>query len=358
MPGMILAKDIMDFSGQILIAQDTVLTDRLISKLQFYHITNLKVYIDENSKPVHTSHSETLKVIPMGLETNLSKIKKTKDYQNFRDDFYRHVERFQTYVNKVFTGDEPLEVESLLSSTYEVLANSRNVIHLFDMLNCMHEYDDSTYSHCVNVSLICHIFGKWIHLTKSENEILTLCGLFHDIGKLEIPQSIIMKPAKLTDDEYNTIKTHTVIGYEMLKNKKIDQRIKNCALMHHERIDGSGYPQKLKDNKIDNFAKIVSIADVYDALTSKRVYRDPLCPFEVLSIFGKEGFTKYDPKYLVIFFEQMFQTYLTNTVRLSNGKEGKIIMINKHDLSSPVIQIGDEFIDLSKDKSLYIQAII
>ena len=222
----------------------------------------------------------------------------------------------------------------------------------------MRDYDDSTYSHCVNVSLICHVFGKWIHLSKSENEILTLCGLFHDVGKLEIPQSIVMKPSKLTDDEYATIKTHTVIGYEMLKNKNIDQRIKYSALMHHERLDGSGYPQKLKNNDINNFAKIVAIADVYDALTSKRVYREPLCPFEVLSIFEKEGDTKYDPQYLVIFLEQMFQTYVTNTVRLNNGCEGKIIMLNKHDLSSPVIQIENDFIDLSKDKSLYIQAII
>ena len=187
---MILAKDIVDYSGQILVAQDTVLTDRIISKLQFYSIQSLKIRIEDDLNPVHTINSTKHNVIPICTETNLSKIKKTKEYQNFRNDFYHHVEKFQTNITKIFTSDEPLDVGNLLSSTYGVLANSRNVIHLFDMINCMRDYDDSTYSHCVNVSLICHVFGKWIHLSKSENEILTLCGLFHDVGKLEIPQSI------------------------------------------------------------------------------------------------------------------------------------------------------------------------
>lgn len=356
-PGMILAKDIIDFSGQILLSKGTMLTDHIISKLQYYSIKSLMIYL--NKKGEFTKDTSPTVALENKLqESHLSKIRNTDEFITFKKEFYNCVEHFKRCLNEVITNNEPLDVTDLLHSINEVLTNSRNAIHLFDLINSMRNYDDNTYTHCLNVALICHIFGQWIHLSPSEVGILTLCGLFHDIGKLEIPQSIIMKPDKLTEDEYRTIKKHTLIGYELLKDKNIDDRIKYAALMHHERLDGSGYPHQLTSDKIEDFSKIVAIVDVYDALTSKRVYRDPLSPFEVLLVFERDGYTKYDPSYLIVFFEQMFQTYVMNTVRLSDGSEGKIIMLNKHALAAPVVQVGNRFIDLSKNKSLYIQALI
>lgn len=356
-PGMILAKDIIDFSGQILISKGTILTDNIISKLQFHSIKSLMICINKSDEIT----KNTPPPVTSGYiihETHLSKIRNTKEFIKFQKEFYRCSENFQSYLNEVITNNKPLNTKNLLRSINDVIENSRNAIHLFDLINSMRNYDDNTYTHSVNVALICHVFGQWIHLSPSEIGILTLCGLFHDIGKLEIPQSIIMKPDKLTEDEYQTIKKHTLLGYELLKNKKIDNRIKNAVLMHHERLDGSGYPHQLTSDEIDDFSRIVAIVDVYDALTSKRVYRDPLSPFEVLLVFEKDGYTKYDPSYLIVFFEQVLQTYVMNTVRLSDGSEGKIIMLNKHALAEPVVQVGNKFIDLSKNKSLFIQAII
>ncbi len=356
-PGMILAKDIIDFSGQMLVAKGTTLTDWIISKLQFYNIHSLIIRIADNDEIVKNPlPNEEEGKIPH--DSHLTKIRNTKEFVEFQKEFFSCVEQFQENMNTVLNHKGPINITNLLNSTNDVISYSRNTLHLFDMLNCMRNYDDSTYMHCMNVALLCNIFGQWIHLPQSELEVLTLSGLFHDIGKLEIPQSIIMKPAKLTDSEYRVIQKHPILGYELIKDRSIDNRIKNAALMHHERLDGSGYPQKLKGDQIDELAKIVAIADVYDALTSRRIYRDPLCPFEVLHIFEEEGYTKYDPSYLIVFFDQIFQTYVLNTVRLNDGSEGKIIMINKHALGSPVVQVGDKFVDLSKDKSLYIQAII
>ncbi|WP_455716343.1 HD-GYP domain-containing protein [Anaerosporobacter sp.] len=355
-PGMILARDIIDFSGQMLVAKDTTLTDWIISKLQFYNIHSLVIIINENEEIVKTTPDKEEEIISQ--DSNLNRIRNTKEFIQFQKEFFNFVEQFHRGMDEVLTHKAPLNVPGLLSTTNKLISTSRNAIHLFDMLNCMRNYDDSTYAHCLNVSLLCNIFGQWIHLPPDELEVLTLSGLFHDIGKLEIPQSIIMKPAKLTDSEYRLMQKHPTLGYELLKDMNIDNRIKNAALMHHERLDGTGYPQKLKGPQIDELAKIVAIADVYDALTSKRIYRDPLCPFEVLHIFEEEGYTKYDPSYLIVFFNQIFQTYVLNTVRLNDGSEGKIIMINKDALGSPVVQIGDRFIDLSKNKSLFIQAII
>ena len=129
-----------------------------------------------------------------------------------------------------------------------------------------------------------HILGKWLSFSPKDVEVITLCGLLHDVGKLKIPNSIISKPGKLTSEEFSLIKTHTIRGFNILKNKNVDERVKLAAVMHHERCDGSGYPNGLVSHEIDQFSKLVAIADVYDAMTCARVYRGPLCPFEVINL--------------------------------------------------------------------------
>ena len=128
--------------------------------------------------------------------------------------------------------------------------------------------------------------------------------------------------------------------------------------MHHERCDGSGYPMGLTSAQIDRFAKIVMIADVYDAMTSSRCYRNPLCPFEVISLFEAEGLTKYEPKYIMTFFDHISQLYQNSTVHLSDGRLGQVVFMNRNTLSKPVIQCGEEFIDLAKYPNLYIAKIL
>jgi HD-GYP domain-containing protein (c-di-GMP phosphodiesterase class II) len=172
-----------------------------------------------------------------------------------------------------------------------------------------------------------------------------------------IPSKIITKPSKLTDEEFLTVKTHTLRGYNLLKSQQIDSRIKHAALMHHERCDGSGYPYGFYSEQIDSFAKLVSIADVYDAMTCSRVYRGPLCPFDVVTIFENEGYSKYDPQFIMTFLEGITQTYIHSTVILNNGISGEIIFINKMELSRPVIKAGEQFIDLTEERELQITSL-
>ena len=128
--------------------------------------------------------------------------------------------------------------------------------------------------------------------------------------------------------------------------------------MHHERCDGSGYPFHLTSTQIDPFAKIVAIADVYDAMTSARVYRGPLCPFVAISLFENEGLQKYDANAVMTFLFNIVNTYLLNRVRLSNGMEGDIVFINRDHLAKQTVRIGDRYIDLSISSDLYIKKII
>ena len=154
------------------------------------------------------------------------------------------------------------------------------------------------------------------------------------------------------------MKGHSVEGYNVLKDYPIDIRVKYAALMHHERCDGSGYPNGFKAKQIEDFSKIIAIVDVYDAMTADRQYRKAICPFDVIGGFERDGFLKFDTKYLMIFLERIVESYLHTIVRLNDGREGEVVMINKLSLSKPVVRVGDSFVDLSKEPSLFIECII
>lgn len=347
-PGMVIAEDIYTYNNQLILAKDTMLTNRAITRLKFYSITDIKIHLDVvTMEPIETKVSFT------------EEIKHTTEYQDFAEKHYEMVlilkEELLKFVNKVTFR---MDVESLSESLDVLLSASRNGTHVFHMLQCMRDRDDITYVHSVNVALICHTIGCWLHLDESDLRSLAMCGLLHDIGKLLVPNEIIQKPSTLTDAEFQVIQTHSYKGYEIMKDQVLDMRIKLCALMHHERCDGSGYPNHLKSDEIIEFAKIVAIADTYDAMTSSRAYREPMCPFEVINIFETEGLHKYDPHILLTFLHEMAETYIHSNVILNNGQEGKVVMINNNCLSKPIVSVGNEFHDLSKEKSLSIARIV
>jgi len=348
-PGMIVAEDIYTKDNHLVIAKETTLTDKIITRLEFYSIIDLAVYAvtpDLNSNT------------PLENSTFYDKIKQSESFQRFHLAYRNAVNDFKSTLDHIVTDQKDIDTDQLLSDASKILYQCDSNIELFNMLHCMRQYDDTTYVHSLNVALICNIIGKWLHFVPEDLESITLCGLLHDLGKLMIPSNIITKPSKLTEEEYSTIKTHTIRGYNLLKSKHIDPRIKHAALMHHERCDGSGYPYGFYSEQIDSFAKLVAIADVYDAMTCARVYRGPLCPFDVVNIFETEGYSKYDPKYIMIFLNGIVQTYIHNSVRLSNDMIGEIILINKSELSKPVIKVGEMYLDLTKHRDLHIVSLI
>ena len=227
------------------------------------------------------------------------------------------------------------------------------------MLHKMHYLTDSIYAHSINVALICRMFGSLIHLAQSELDVLTCCGLLHDIGKVAIPDTILNKPAKLTSQEFAYIQFHTKAGYDILCNQRIDIRIPQTALTHHERCDGSGYPMGLSTNQLDDFSTIVAIADVYDAMTAARSYRNPLCAFEAIETFEQSGYQKYHSTYLYVFLNHIASTYQNCHVLLNDGRRAKIVMLNQNRLAKPMVQLDSgEYLNLFTSNELYITRIL
>ena len=146
-------------------------------------------------------------------------------------------------------------------------------------------------------------------LSESDLKILEIGGLFHDIGKIGVPDSILLKESKLTDDEYSEIKNHPSIGKHILSNATIFQDMIPVVYHHHEKYDGTGYPGKLKGNDIPLFARIASIADTFDAMTSKRSYRNAL-PLEVVRAeIEKCSGTQFDPDIAKVFLDILDNHY-------------------------------------------------
>ena len=323
-----------------------------IEHLKFYQIASVSIF------PENHGDRNSSTMTARRLETYSQRIRRSPEFQRFKTDYTKKVSFMKENINNFIANDEDLNVDQLLDETLTLFGENSTTISMFDMLHNMRQIDDSTYAHSVNVALICRLIGKWKNFSEKDMDTLTLCGLLHDIGKSKIPNEIIGKPGKLTDSEYEEIKKHPVIGYNMVKNLNIDQRVKNAVLLHHERFDGKGYPLGLTGSEIDDFTSIVSIADVYDAMTANRCYRDGLCPFEVIAIFEKEGLTQFNPKYILTFLDHIANTYINNEVLLSDGSSGKIVLINKK-LTRPTIQLDNgNFINLESRLDLYVQAII
>lgn len=398
-PGIIALESIITPSGQELAPAGTELTRQIINKMKLYNVDTATV--DSNDPivrqllnapsehvvapapvpvmtatpvvapvPVVTAHPtpvtvesrEDEKVVTYKEETqsNSRRMNTSQEFKGFQVDYLLYIEYVKdVFLNVTKTPGYTINTSELIEKMMPLYASRNTITELFDMIHQMHSLNDTVHAHCVNVALISRMIGRWLHLEQHDLDVLTCCGLLHDIGKLAIPDEVLNKPGKLTDEEFALIKAHPKTGYEMLRNQDIDTRIKQAALMHHERYDGTGYPNQLSSEFLADFAMIVAIADVYDAMTAARSYREPLCPFQVIEKFEQEGFQKYHTKYIYVFLHHIASTYQSNRVMLNDGRGAKIVMLNQNTLSKPIVQFDDgSCVDLSTQRELYITKIL
>lgn len=354
-PGMVIAEDLYNPAGQLVLPAGFVLDEPTISKLEYYTI--LEVPIDDSPAPA-AKPAAPVKAAAPSNDSYSDKIKKSEDFKHFKAEYEASIGNLTSVVTKSIASGQPIDTHSIYADTAELINSSKNTIHIFDIIHNLRNYDDITSTHSLNVALISNILGKWLGITGDDLKVLTVAALLHDIGKFTIPTEILNKPGRLSDEEYQLMKEHVKRGYDILRNQPLDIRIKEACLLHHERCDGSGYPFHADAARITPFAKIIAIADVYDAMTASRSYRGAFCPFDVIEMFDKEGLNKYDPHYLMTFLNRISSTYLHNNARLSDGRVGEIVMINSMCLYRPMIKIGNEFIDLLKHPELKIVAIV
>lgn len=383
---MIAADDVYTAESQLLFPEGTVLTEEVIDALKEHSIFAIRVKVDDadgktplmgeaatnNSTSIETSDGdlqvEFVPLEPAYHETGkweekgyYDAVRETSEFQEFKEAFLDTVDHMKDLFNRVVMQNKEIDSEKILADVENVISKSRNSLHIMDMLQCMKGYDDVTYVHSLNVALLSNMIGKLVFpdITKEDLEVLTLAGVLHDIGKMMVPDEILQKKGHLTIAEFNIVKTHVFHGNTILKGmKNLDPRVAEVTMRHHERCDGSGYPGGYHREQISSFAKIVAIADTYDAMTSDRVYRKAMCPFDVIHMFEREGLVKYEVEYLLPFLATAVQAYLNTEVYLTTDEIGKVVMLNAEELSKPVVKVGGIYYNLAKERSISIDRII
>ena len=351
--GSYTATPVYTKTGQMILSAHTVLTAQQVSRLEFYGIE--WVNIQEPSDVTEDTNSGKQEE-PVSFS---QKVRVSKEFHEFKVDYDKKSRYLESSFDDLLNKNIPVESRVLIENVSTLYTDCLTSLSIFDMLHNMRQIDDTTFAHSINVALIGRMLGEWLNLSDEDLDVLTLAGLLHDIGKCTINPNILLKPSALTPKEYEEVKKHAANGAEVLASQNLDERIHQTALMHHERCDGSGYPAGLTKDEIPDFAKIIAIADVYDAMTSNRPYRKGYCPFEVIATFEREGLEKYDIEYIITFMTRILDTYMGNTVLLSDGNIGTVIMNNTIHRSRPLLRLASgECIDLVKHPELYIQAII
>ena len=346
-PGMELAEDILTGSGELIAAAHTKVDDSVISRLVRHDImaVNIMEEID-----YATTHFERVRL--------------SDGYKHFVESYQNLFPYYKSMMNALVENGTPVDTKALLEIYHALTDNITFNRTLLDYLYLMlASEDEMTYAHCLNSALIAGAFANWLGMKEEEKNTLILCGYFYDIGKLKLPDDLLWKPGKLTDVEFARIKTHPILGYNIVKDQtNLSPAIFKSILMHHERCDGQGYPSHLKMEQIDFYARHISIIDAYEAMTSPRTYRPTMMPLQVLERFEASGMMQYDYSILHPIMTRIADSQIGMTVKLSDDSMWEIFLINQLHMSRPILRKNVtedqiELLDLAERRDLQITAI-
>ncbi|WP_203362189.1 HD-GYP domain-containing protein [Bacillus sp. REN10] len=341
-----LAKPVYNEAGQILIGHGVPLTKQMIFRLQQLGITF--VYMEDkktedivfNPAVTDRTRQEALSLMKQSFEGVVN----TRNFNN-KFSFDKMERQFKAVIREMLDQiKEHKEAVSLLSNV------------------CAH--DNYILAHSLNVMIYTLALSLKLQLKSQQLEEIGLGAMLHDVGKILIPQSILMKPSRLTNEEYEEIKKHAEYGFNILrKEHTIPLPAAHCAYQHHERINGTGYPRGLVGDQIHLYGKILGITDVYDAVTSNRIYRQAMLPSEGLEILYAGAGTQFDAE-MVKAFRKSIVVYPNGlTVHLNDNRKGVVLRQTPHISDRPVLLILEEEdreldepyeLDLSKELTVII----
>jgi putative nucleotidyltransferase with HDIG domain len=336
--GMVLGEPIV-INNHILQNTGEALTEEMLKQVRNYgKLLSINIFYEEE-KPAKTAKEPDDSEL---AELSFSK-RKVEDYTVEEKKVV--IEKYVgtvSYVKNVFdiasqfSTISAKDVMSMAANTIDGLLDNYSLVHVMKNLRGR---DDYTYQHSVNVGILAGIIGRWLKMEEQRVNTLVLAGLMHDIGKAKIPPEIVNKPGKLTAPEFEIMKRHTVEGYQILHNLDgLAPEVALAALQHHERVDGSGYPLGKAAEEINDFSKIIAVADTYDAVTTDRVYQPKRPPLAVMEILDDEMFKKMDARSCLSMLVQIRDSLQGKRVVLRNGESGTIVFVGKHGADELIVK--------------------
>lgn len=318
--GMEVAVDVMSDIGITFLAKGTCLNQNHIESFARMGIDF--VYVCEAEK------QETVQV--------------QKDYYMIALNEFKKV-----YMSsRIGTSIDAVDYKGIMNGLFTQYAESNDVLGKIRSLDIEDLY---IYRHAINVSILAMCIGRWLRFTKPEIIDLGVAGYLHDIGKCNIPGNILNKPDRLTEEEYEVMKTHSKHSHELTKTiPHVSFKASEGILFHHERLDGSGYPAKARGSEIPLYGRILAVCDVFDAILSDRIYSAKVTPYKAIEILKDESFGKLDPKVVNVLMKNVADFYVGNVVKLNTGEIGEVVLLNKMNLTRPLVKVNEErYLDLS-----------
>ncbi len=322
--GQVFTEDIIDDYGGVVVTAGTLITHHTLEKLRQHPISRFPARI-------------------------------SREFNQCLEDVVREL-------NDVFAlaGQENrVQLSRVESEIVPRVTTMTNHPDLRELLHGLWAQDNYTGAHSVAVSVLATLIGKWLNLSSDELNELSVAAVLHDIGKAKIPAALLDKKGPLTSAEYRLMQSHTLEGYNLLQRTPgATKEYALTALRHHERMDGSGYPNGISGEQLGLFERIVSISDVFHATTSTRSYHPPRPLYQTLNEIRDGMFGKLDASISHLFLDKMMTGLIGNNVGLSDGRKAKIVMISPTDPTLPLVQTDEGFIDLSVDRSINIVSVL
>lgn len=336
--------------------RERLITEEEINRIKQYQIewvwidpslgsSSVKFELDDSGDSKQTLFDAPPKDTPLE-KNNLLEPEKTKRLSNYGQELGIAYKIYSDSLNlaKEFMTEARLgkavhstKAEEFVDEMVASIARNPNAMLSLTKLRFKNEY---TYTHCVNVSTLSIIFGQHLGLGEVSLWKLGMAGLYHDVGKAYISKKILNKPGKLTASEYEEIKKHSLFGYEiMAKKEDVDEEILLGILDHHERVDGKGYPRGLAGEHLSWTGEMLGVVDVYDAMTSNRVYHKARLPTEVLRILYQERSGSFLPEYVESFIKCLGIYPPGTFVLLSNGEAGLVCETNPEHSHKPSVKV-------------------
>lgn len=367
-PGMKLGEAIYNEENSIeLLAKGTILTERHIQLLDNANIFEIEIEFSEDEnfdlekakKEIEEIIEEDVEEVLVNVVNQNMKINILTGEGNIPID-ERHEETIDDtkHVFEEIVSSDSIDIDRVEKNVHKMLPDMIRNDDVLMRLSQLKKSNDYTFEHSLRVSILASNIAKWLGYDKKRIEEVAQAGLLFDIGKLKIPSELLEKQEDYTEEEFEIIKKHAQLGYNvLLKTKGVSPAVKYAALQHHERMDGSGYPLRLRSGQIHEYAKIIMVCDVFDAMTSKKPYGHGLSKMEAADYLNWNT-TIFDEKIVYILIKKISEFLLGKRALLSTNEVGKIVYIDVNYPTRPVIEVGDKMVDLVKEKDIKIMKII
>ena len=349
--GMSIIEDVYTRGGVIIVPAQTEVTEGVLNLLARHSIQEV-VIGEEITILEPTVRDNSILDDALGMIDYLEE--REHKQETFEDTFRVAVKSVKEFFKQMLAGQQ-VDIYELLDIVATVVEKADNNVNLLQMLyKKMNQQNEDVYEHCINVSLYAQLLAKWADLTAEEVEMAGIAGILHDIGLIvcyrEGEKNITLHGEYENKCGFN----HMVYSYNLVKDMDVDVRLKQAILTHHERMDLTGFPNKLSYKSLNYVSRAVAIADGFATLTMKEDGYTVLQPLNALCEMYDKGYIKFDTKMLICFIDHIVQNFIQYEVLLSDGQRGKIVMPSKREPARPVVMVGDEIVDLAVRKDLSI----